>query len=136
VFILIAALALGASFSSVEGRAAQAMPGATTPAGRAGWWVRINPTNQATRVYWRFGPAANQLSSPMAWVQGTSPEALDAPPEYRMLDRLHIASLGLPPTIPASYCVFFADRGVAFVEFTQEINVDVDKTQSAEQCVP
>jgi hypothetical protein len=98
-------------------------------------WVRINPTNQATRVYWRFGAAPNELSAPMTWVQGTSPEALDAPVDQRMIQRVHIAALGMPPAAPVSFCVFFGDRGVALVEFTQEANFEVDQAQSAEQCV-
>lgn len=134
--VLSLAVAFGVLNSPLVARQGGPIPGVTTPAERAGWWVRINPTNQANRVYWRFGPTPTQLSAPMAWVQGTSPEAIDAPPEQRMLERLHIASLGLPPAAPVSFCVFFADRGVALVEFTQEINIDVDGTQSAEQCVP
>ena len=72
----------------------------------------------------------------MTWAQATSPEALDAPADQRMLERVHIAALGMPPAAPVSFCVFFADRGVALVEFTQEINLDVDRNQAAEQCVP
>jgi hypothetical protein len=131
-----AALALGTSPSPSEGRQAQPSPGETTPAEKAGWWVRINPSNQARRVYWRFGAAPNQLSAPMTWVQDTSPEALDAPAEQRMFERVHVAALGMPPAALVSFCVFFADRGVALVEFTQELNIDVDQTQFAEQCVP
>jgi len=35
------------------------------------------------------------------------------------ITRLHIALLGLPPAAPVSVCLFFADRGVALVEFVQ-----------------
>lgn len=108
----------------------------TTPAGMTGWWVRVNPANQATHTFWRFGPAGDRLGTPITWAQGTSPAALDAPADQRMLERVHIAALGMPPAAPVSFCVFFADRGVALLEFTQEINLDVDRNQSAEQCMP
>jgi hypothetical protein len=135
VLVLSVLIALGAFTWPLEGRQAGPSPGETMPALKAGWWVRINPTNQATRVYWRFGSAPNQLSAPMAWVQGTSPEALDVPADQQIIGRLHIAALGLPPLVPVSFCVFFADRGVALVEFMQEITIEVDQAQSAEQCV-
>jgi hypothetical protein len=135
VLVLSAAIAFAAFTLPLKGRQWGPSPGETTPAQKAGWWVRINPTNQATRVYWRFGAAPNQLSAPMTWVQGTSPEALDAPVDQRMIERVHIAALGMPPAAPVSFCVFFGDRGVALVEFTQETTVEIDQAQSAEQCV-
>ena len=134
VLLLSAALYSEPSFG-LEGTQWGPSPGETTPAEKAGWWVRINPANQATRVYWRFGAEPNQLSAPMTWVQGSSPEALDAPADQRMVGRVHIAALGMPPAAPVSFCVFFADRGVALVEFTQETTLEVDQAQSAEQCV-
>ena len=129
-------MAFGAFTWPLEGQQWGPSPGETTPAEKAGWWMRINPDNQATRVYWRFGAAPNRLSAPMTWVQGTSPEALDAPAEQRMLERVHIAALGLPPAAPVSFCLFVGERGVALVEFTQETTLDVDQSQSDERCVP
>src|ERR671919_570183 len=95
VFLLTAAVVFGGVPRALEGRQFGPSPGETTPAQKAGWWVRINPANQATRVYWRFGTAPNELSAPMTWVQGSSPEALDAPADQRMSGRIHIAALGL-----------------------------------------
>jgi hypothetical protein len=136
VLAFSAAAALAPLTAPIHARQAEPSQGATTPAEKAGWWVRLNAANQARRVYWRFGSAPHQLSAPMTWVQGTSPEALDAPVDQRMLARIHLASIGMPPDAAVSFCVFFADRGVALVEFTQETNLDIDQTQSAEQCVP
>jgi len=126
--------AIGAVPGSLEGRQWGPSPGETTPAQKAGWWVRIEPANQATRVYWRFGTAPNELSAPMTWVQGSSPEALDAPADQRISGHIHIAALGLPPDAPASFCLFFQDRGVAHVEFTREATVEFDQSQSDERC--
>jgi hypothetical protein len=108
----------------------------TEPAQRDGWWIRINPTNQAGHVYWRFGATPTTLGAPVTWAQGQSPDAVDAPAEQRMLDRLHVALLGMPPAAPVSLCLFFRDRGVALIQFTQEINLDVDQSMSAPECVP
>lgn len=132
---LLSAFAAGASGSADAPQAGPAPP-ETTPAQKAGWWVRVNPTTQANRVYWRFGVAANQLGAPMSWSQGTSPEALDVPPDQRSAERLHIAALGMPPAAPVSFCLFFGARGVALVEFTQETSVEADQVQAAEQCIP
>ena len=107
----------------------------TAPAEKAGWWVRVNPGTDATHVYWRFGMAADQLGAPMSWARGQSPESLDVPPDQRMAGQLHIASIGMPPAARVSFCVFFATRGVALVEFTQETNLVVEQGGAAEQCV-
>jgi hypothetical protein len=112
------------------------IPGETAPAGRSGWWIRVNPQNQASHVFLRFGIERSQLGAPMGWIQGTSPEAVDIPEVNRTGDRLHVAAIAIPPTVPVSLCLFYADRGVALIEFTQETTVDVEQGQSAEQCVP
>ena len=101
-----------------------------------GWWIRINPTNQAGHVYWRFGANPTELGAPVAWESGQSPAAVDAPAEQRLLPQVHVALLGMPPAAPVSLCLFFGDRGVALVEFIQERNVDLDQTQNAPECVP
>ena len=108
----------------------------TEPATKQGWWIRINPMNQAGHVYWRFGANPAALGAPVTWGQGESPQEVDAPAEQRLLDRLHVALLALPPSAPASVCLFFTDRGVALVDFVQERNLDVDQSQSAPECVP
>ena len=108
----------------------------TTPAVREGWWIRINPTNQADHVYWRFGATAATVGAPVAWAKGESPAEVDAPAEQRVLDRVHVALLGMPPAASVSLCLFFRDRGVAMIEFTQERNVEVDQSQHAPECLP
>jgi hypothetical protein len=52
------------------------------------------------------------------------------------LDRMHVAALGMPPSAPVSFCLFFKDHGVALVDFTQERTFDVAQAQSAPQCTP
>ena len=120
----------------VDARQWSSIAGETVPAGKAGWWLRVNPQNQASHVFLRFGPEPSQLGAPMGWIQGTSPEALDVPEAYRTMGRVHVAALGMPPAAPVSVCLFYADRGVALIEFTQETTLDVEQGQSAEQCVP
>ena len=132
----VIALAIGAVAWTVEARQAVQKPPATMAAEKAGWWVRVNPNTAATHVYWRFGATRRQLSAPMYWERGKSPDGLDGPAAQRMTERVHIAALAMPPAAPASFCVFFADRGVALVEFTRETNLDIDRGQTAEQCVP
>ena len=132
----VIALAVGAVTWTVEARQAVQKPAETTPAEKAGWWVRVNPDTEATHVYWRFGATRRQLSAPMYWERGTSPDGLDAPAAQRMMERVHIAALAMPPAAPASFCVFFADRAVALIEFTRETNLDIDRSQTAEQCAP
>jgi hypothetical protein len=137
VFELLTVLAIGTAAWSAEGRQfVRPRPPETTPAQKAGWWIRVNPANEATQVSWRFGALANRLSAPMTWMQGKSPEALDAPQEQRGAEHLHLAVLGMPPASPVSFCVFFADRGVALVEFTQETTLEVEREQTADTCVP
>jgi hypothetical protein len=111
-------------------------PVLTDPAQKAGWWIRINPANQASRVYWRFGTGVRDLSAPISWVRGQSPDAVDVPVDQRTLDQMHVASLGMPPSAPVSFCLFFRDHGVAMVEFTQERVLDVVQAQNAPECVP
>jgi hypothetical protein len=135
VLLLSVAIVFGGFTRSPEGRQWGPSPGDTRPAEKAGWWVRINADNHASRAYWRSGAAPNQLSAPMTWVQGKGPEALEAPTNQRMIGRVYIAALGMPPAARVSFCLFFGDRGVALVEFTQETTIDVDQAQSAEQCV-
>src|SRR5687768_15772277 len=61
---VLAAVLMISTGAWVEARQAQPSGGETTPAEKMGWWVRINPANQAHRVYWRFGPTPTQLSAP------------------------------------------------------------------------
>jgi hypothetical protein len=129
--VAVIALAAGAAV----GTAAQPAP-ITAAAEKTGWWIRINPANHATHVYWRFGAATAQLSAPVTWIQGQSPQDVDVPAEQRTLEQMHVAALGMPPASPVSFCLFFQDRGVALVEFTQERNLDIDRNQTAPECVP
>jgi hypothetical protein len=134
-FVTLAVLALGIGTSGLllDARQWTSTPGETAPAGKAGWWVRVNPQNQASHVFLRFGIERSQLGGPIGWIQGTSP---DIPEVNRTGDRLHVAAIAIPPSVPVSLCLFYADRGVALVEFTQETTLDVEQGQSAEQCVP
>jgi hypothetical protein len=107
-------LALGITCAPASGGVAPANAAfANEPAQRLGWWIRVNAANQATHLYWRFGAEANRLGAPVAWVQGQDPDIVDVPIEQRVLDRVNLAALGMPPTVPVSFCVFFQDRGVA-----------------------
>lgn len=138
LFVTAAVLAVGIAVPGVSLDAGQwtSVPGETAPASRVGWWIRVNPQNQASHVFLRFGIERSQLGAPLGWIQGTSPEAIDAPEINRTGDRLHVAAIAIPPSVPVSLCLFYADRGVALIEFTQETTLDVEQGQSAEQCVP
>lgn len=98
--------------------------------------MRANPTNEATHVYWRFGAAPNRLGAPITWQRGASPEAIDAPQDVRSLGQVHLAVLGMPPAAQVSFCVFYGDKGVALVEFTKELVLDVAQDRVAPQCIP
>jgi hypothetical protein len=116
--------------------AVQAQSTINVPAQKEGWWIRLNPTNQAPRVYWRFGPTAKRIGAPIMWVRGTSPEAVDVPVAERTQERIYMAALGMPPAAPVSFCVFFQEHGVALIEFTQETTAELDRNQNAPECVP
>jgi hypothetical protein len=111
-------------------------PVVTAPAEKAGWWIRVNPNSQATHVYLRFGRGVSDLSAPISWVRGQSPDAIDVPAAQRTLDGMHVAALGIPPKAPVSFCLFFKDHGVALVEFGQERTLDVTQAQNAPECIP
>jgi hypothetical protein len=130
--LLCCAFTLGATAFNVEGQS----PPVTAAAQREGWWIRLNPSNQATHVYWRFGDTAKTLGAPVTWAAGESPQAIDVPVAQRTLARLHIAALGLRPAAPVSFCVFFQEHGVALIEFTQETTAELDQAQNAPECVP
>jgi hypothetical protein len=132
--VLATLLILG--FSAVVAAQGSRTPVLTAAAQKAGWWMRVNPNSQATRIYWRFGTTVSNLSAPISWVRGQSPEAVDVPAEQRTLDRMHVAVLGMPPKAPVSFCLFFQDHGVALVEFTQERTLDVTQAQNAAECTP
>jgi len=131
---LATALILG--FSAVVAAQGPGTPVLTAAAQKTGWWIRVNANSQATHVYWRFGTAVRDLSAPVSWVRGESPEAVDVPTGQRTLDRMHVAVIGIPPKAPVSFCLFFKDHGVALVEFTQERTFDVTPAQSAPECIP
>ena len=133
---LLGALAIAGAAWSAEGYQLRQRPPETRAAEKAGWWVRIHPDNEATHVYWRFGAERNRLSAPVIWAQGTSPEALDAPEEQRSAEELHIAVIGLPPNKKVSFCVFYGDKGVEHVDFTQETTLDVEQDDDDDDCVP
>lgn len=101
-----------------------------------GWWIRINPSNVADHLYWRFGAAANRLGTPVPWVKGEHPDRIQLPVAQQQLPTLHIAALGMPPREPVSFCVFFGERGVALVEFVQEKNLMIAQLQTDPQCTP
>lgn len=133
VSVLSILVAGGFASSADAGQAAPAPP-ETAPAQKAGWWLRPNAPPEGSRMYWRFGAAPNELGAPVTWAQGASPDALDAPPDHRMAERVFIAALAMPPTVPVSFCLFFGDRPVAFVEFTQETTLEVDRGQTTDRC--
>jgi hypothetical protein len=119
-----------------EARQFTSTPPQTAPAERAGWWIRVAPENQASHVFWRFGADPTHLGAPMAWVRGTSPEAIDVPGEQRLLGAVHVAAIGMPPSAPVAFCVFYNETPVAFVQFTQETTLRLDQGQTTDRCVP
>ena len=109
---------------------------APAPVTRAGWWIRLNPANQADNVSWRFGPARNRLSNPVRWWRDENQIEFDLPPAQRGLEVLHIAAMGLPYKAPVSFCVFFQGHGAALLEFAGEHNAQVAQGQQEPACVP
>jgi len=136
VAVAIAA-ALGSSMAwTVDAAQATQRPPITAPAERTGWWMRVNPSNQATTVFWRFGAAANRLGAPISWQRGVSPDAIDLPVEQRALGRVNHAAAGMSPSSPVSFCLFYGEKGVALVEFTREIVLELGAEAQAPECTP
>jgi hypothetical protein len=108
----------------------------SAPVTREGWWIRVNPANQADNVSWRFGAARNKLSNPLRWWKNEQQAEFDLPGAYRTIADLHLAAIGLPYKAQVSFCVFFADHGAALVEFDGEHTAHVTQDQQEPACVP
>jgi hypothetical protein len=109
---------------------------ADAPLTKEGWWIRVNDTTAADNVAWRFGAARNRLGSPLRWWKNESPIEFDLPAAERGLPTVHIASLGLPNTAPVSFCLFFADHGVALFDFKSEKVGSFEQGQQEAACTP
>jgi hypothetical protein len=137
--VTVAAASLAAVLSVAPDVAAQverpnAVPAA--PVTRSGWWIRVNPANQADNVSWRFGAARNKLSNPLRWWKNEQPNEFDVPDAHRAVKDLHLAAIGLPYKAQVSFCVFFADHGAKLVEFDGEETETVSQDQQDPACVP
>jgi len=108
----------------------------SAPVTRSGWWIRVNPANQADNVSWRFGAARNKLSNPLRWWKNEQPIEFDLPDAQRSVTELHLAAIGLPYKAQVSFCVFFADHGAKLVEFDGEKAEQVSQDQQEPACVP
>jgi hypothetical protein len=106
------------------------------PVTREGWWVRVNPANEADNISWRFGAARNRLGTPLRWWKDETQGEFDLPAAQRNVKVLHVAALGVPFKAQVSFCVFFHDHGAALIEFANERNADIDQDQQEAACVP
>jgi hypothetical protein len=106
------------------------------PVTKEGWWIRVNDTTAADNLAWRFGAARNRLGSPLRWWKNESPIEFDLPAAERGLPTVHIAALGLPNTAPVSFCLFFADHGVALFDFKSEKVGSFEQGQQEPACTP
>ena len=139
VAAMVAAASLSAALSAAPDVAPQverpnAVPAA--PVTRSGWWIRVNPANQADNVSWRFGAARNKLSTPLRWWKNEQPTEFDLPVTERDHKVLHVAGIGLPYKAQVSFCVFFADHGAKLVEFDGEETEQISQDQQDPACVP
>jgi hypothetical protein len=137
----LAAGLIAGSAIALSGEAATALQNnaAGVPSGPAvkdGWWIRVNPGNQADNLSWRFGPARNRLSTPIRWWKDQNPIEFDLPAAQRGVPTLHVAAIGLPYTQPVSFCLFFQNHGVQLFEFTAETTAQIAQGQQSPQCVP
>ena len=133
---VIAGVAAWSGETRLMAAAARPEAAAQQPATKEGWWIRVNPTNKAPNLYWRFGGASNRLSAPVRWVRAQNPEEVDLPADQRGLPVLHVAAIALPSKDPVSFCLFFRDRGVQSFEFTNEKNAEVSQDGQDPACVP
>lgn len=136
---MVAATSLAAVLSAAPASAPQverpnAVPAA--PVTREGWWIRVNPTNEADNVSWRFGAVRNKLSNPLRWWKNEQPIEFDVPVAERGVPVLHLAGIGLPYKQRVSFCVFFGNRGAALIEFAGEHSAQVSQDQVEPACVP
>lgn len=130
----LAASLLGAAPPEPQPQRPNAVPSA--PMTREGWWIRVNPGNQADNVSWRFGAARNRLSNPLRWWKDEQPIEFDLPAAQRGVKVLYLAAIGLPYKAPVSFCVFFQNHGAALVEFAGEHAAPVNQDQQEPACVP
>ena len=141
LLVLSAGLSIGAAvLVAAPGQNQQPYrPGAIViegPITKAGWWIRVNPANQAANLSWRFGSQRNRLGTPVRWWKDEYPEEFDLPSAYRTAETLHVAAIGLPYTQPVSFCLFFQDHGAALFEFVAEKNAAVEQNQQDPACTP
>ena len=134
---VIASLPLAVSSAPrMDGPESAGLVAAQQPLTKDGWWIRVNPTNRATNLYWRFGAESNRLSAPVSWSKEKNPDEIDLPPGQRQLEAVHVAAIGLPPKEMVSFCLFFRDHGAELFEFIREKNSEVAQSQQDAACVP
>lgn len=127
------ALAVAIAGLAAQNQRPNAIP--AEAATRDGWWIRLNPFNQADNVSWRFGVARSRLGTPLRWWRDEQPNEFDVPTAERGVKVLHLAAFGIPYKERVSFCVFYQDQGVALVEFAGEKALQVDQDQREPACV-
>jgi hypothetical protein len=134
IAIAVMTASLTAASPEPQTQRPNAVPSA--PVTREGWWIRVNPANQADNLSWRFGAARNRLSNPLRWWKDEQPIEFDLPAAQRGVKVLHLAAMGLPPRAQVSFCVFYQDHGAKLVEFDGEHSADVEPDQQEPACMP
>lgn len=109
---------------------------ASAPVTKEGWWIRVNPANEANNLSWRFGAQRNRLTDPLRWWKDEYPVEFDLPAAQRNVTTLHIATFGLPYKETVSFCLFFRDHGAALVEFAGEKVQAVEQNDQEAACEP
>jgi hypothetical protein len=106
------------------------------PVQQNGWWIRVNPQNQATEVRWEIRAKPKGDLTDIKWTQEGNQNAFDLPEPLRSADSLHLSVTATPAEATASFCIFYKDRGVALAEFSRRDELQLNQRRSEPKCVP
>lgn len=99
-----------------------------------GWWIRINTAaTKASEIVWQFGTTANELIFKTRWQRGMGGDVL-LPDPIRLEGFIDLRVTTLPADATASFCVFWRQQGVAFVEFAGTADRQLHVSMNEPRC--
>jgi hypothetical protein len=133
--LLVALVASSVIVGATMAQSQQTVPeGKTVAPTKDGWWIRVNQaTTKATRIEWQFGTTPNNLTAKDSWQPTRLVEAY-LPPYLRDEKVIHIRATATPASAPVSFCVFWQQQVVEFVEFTGTVDRQISASTGPWQC--
>jgi hypothetical protein len=102
-----------------------------------GWWVRVNTAStRATWIDWQFGSTPKLLTTTDSWYHSGHFAEKYVEPPLRHDKGIYLRVSTRPADAPASFCVFYQNRGVDLIEFTGMAARQLDMTRVEPKCVP